>query len=1117
MTSPRVFISYARKDGEAFATALRERLERDEPEVTLWQDRARMEGGVGWWKQITGALDQVQFMVLVVTPGSLASDVVQKEWRYARQQGVCIYPVNGSPGKQLDFGSMPRWMSGAHFYNLDHEWQTFVNYLKSPCHAARIPFMAPDLPTNFVGRPAPFDQLLGCVLDAGRVNPIPTTVALHGAGGFGKTTLATQLCHHEDVITAYADGVLWVTLGEKPSVLAELTKLYAALTGERPEFVNQDDAAIELALKLAERRCLIVIDDVWDRAHLASFLRGKDQCTRLITTRLFNVAVDEAARRVGVDEMTTAEAAALLAGYLDAPPPDVRPLETLAQRLGEWPLLLELTGATLRQRIARGDTLDGALAYINRALDEEGAVAFDRRNAQERRQAVVSTIAVSLDLLSDEERRRYRALAVFPEDVDVPLGAVGTLLGLNAFKTEKLVQVLADLSLLKLDLRIGTLRLHDIMRAYLAAGLEDASVWHARLADAWVTPGKLTHAYAWRYAAYHMAEALSGADPQEERHRRTKRLVELVTDPAFKEGHLSNAADPPALEQDLERALRRAVEDDHAEAPELVVRSALALTAFDGHQPARLFDLAREGKLEKAEPLLALFDPEESWRQAALLTLAWQSAAAGHDAQARALLARLERQISKSDSVLAPLLGRVRSATEQGVTPPPSHLPGAPDPFTVSQILARLGGTALTPIEPLMIPGLQRMGDDAPAYMAEQDGPLLVAFAQADPEHNTSYLKQYIGLQASNAYSYYRNRSLRALIPAVVQHERPAWVLDVLRDLVASALTPPRIDFRSALSLTLRGLCARGGDAAALQALEDDRESTIELVRNLSPERGKGDPWAHCLRRLAALAEVYARVLDRAAEAHQLLNEALDVDFQYSFAGYRAPACLTLAESLRVCGRDHDQGIGKALDFALAAAHNVQEAQFCAQMTARVNAMQARWWPTPLGKMDVASTVEQFTLNPQGEAFATLHRIGAAYERRIDLPTKLHLPAEMRAARTFQEIKQLYTSLRSAADEDVLALNPGLLAPIDQPLPEGSSVNISDPDFMPLLAARMSAEVLAADNFSQTQRTAFMQRLMPLSAANRTALDTVAARLLMAALPQDPATLRSLVAATAEG
>jgi hypothetical protein len=53
---PRVFLSYARKDGEEFATNLRKGLEEHEPELTLWQDRAQMEGGIGWWKQIEEAL-----------------------------------------------------------------------------------------------------------------------------------------------------------------------------------------------------------------------------------------------------------------------------------------------------------------------------------------------------------------------------------------------------------------------------------------------------------------------------------------------------------------------------------------------------------------------------------------------------------------------------------------------------------------------------------------------------------------------------------------------------------------------------------------------------------------------------------------------------------------------------------------------------------------------------------------------------------------------------------------------------------------------------------------------------------------------------------------------------
>jgi hypothetical protein len=32
-----------------------------------------------------------------MTPAALASGNFLKEWRYTRQQGVCVYPVKGAP------------------------------------------------------------------------------------------------------------------------------------------------------------------------------------------------------------------------------------------------------------------------------------------------------------------------------------------------------------------------------------------------------------------------------------------------------------------------------------------------------------------------------------------------------------------------------------------------------------------------------------------------------------------------------------------------------------------------------------------------------------------------------------------------------------------------------------------------------------------------------------------------------------------------------------------------------------------------------------------------------------------------------------------------------------
>ena len=69
--SPRVFISYARADGEDFARKLREDLEA--AGILCWMDRYGLEGGKDWRQQILEALDTVEFLVLVMSPAAIQS------------------------------------------------------------------------------------------------------------------------------------------------------------------------------------------------------------------------------------------------------------------------------------------------------------------------------------------------------------------------------------------------------------------------------------------------------------------------------------------------------------------------------------------------------------------------------------------------------------------------------------------------------------------------------------------------------------------------------------------------------------------------------------------------------------------------------------------------------------------------------------------------------------------------------------------------------------------------------------------------------------------------------------------------------------------------------------
>ncbi len=600
-----IFISYARSDGEAAARALHGRLAAALPDVPAWLDRQELEGGIGWWNQIERALDDIEFLVILATPAALRSENTRREWSSARQRGVCVYPVRSGSGEVLDFSSLPGWMSRAHFYDLDREWPKFVAHLQRGCQAVRVPFMAPALPQNFVARERELAALMDWLLAPSPSRlPVAIATAVSGAGGFGKTTLAAAVCHDERIVEAYEDGILWVTLGQTPNLLNELVKLYAALTGERPGFVDMEDAARELALKLADKSCLIVVDDAWNLAHARRFLCGGPNCAVLVTTRVFEVASQ--GRALEVDRMTPTEAVALLRASANAAVPDQARGAELVARLGHWPLAIKLAGSAMRQLTDRGESADNALEYVFRKLEKHGPTAFDRLGASARDEAVGLTIDVSLGLLSAVERQSACELSIFREDEAVALGAAAQLWGCDPFDAGDFARRLDDLALVDLDQPRGTLRLHDTLRAYLAARLGDPAPAHQRLVDAWGERPAAADAFAWRGIAWHMVSA-----------GRQARLRELLAEPAWLEAKLA-ATDIHALVDDFDAAgapgVLEAVRDAlRLSAPALAGQPKELRTQLHGRLLARTDDdgaaLRRALAQAASEPWLRLLHP----------------------------------------------------------------------------------------------------------------------------------------------------------------------------------------------------------------------------------------------------------------------------------------------------------------------------------------------------------------------------------------------------------------------------------------------------------------------------------------------------------------------------
>jgi WD40 repeat protein len=518
-TTPKhgVFISFARSDGEAFAADIRRRL--DAEGFALWRDRESMQGGRDWWLQITEALDGVEFMVLLMTPDAMQSATVRKEWRHARQRGVCVYPIKAVP--HLDFEALPRWMRSVHFYDPHLEWTKLVNDLRTRCEQRRVPFMVEDLPPEFVPRPAEFERLVSCLLDREREEPVAITTALRAAGGYGKTVLARAVCHDEAIQNAFDDGILWVTLGENPGDLTRRVEDFIyLLSGQRPGFAGLEAATAMLVELMADRDILLVIDDVWDPAHVKPFLQGGPRCARVITTRIVDT-LPSGTTRIDVDAMRQDEAAALVGHGL--PSGFDQPLRALAARLGEWPLLLKLANAALQDRVRSAQPVPDALSYLNKALDKRGLTFFDARDPAARHDAVVTTLELSIERLNDAERARFTELAVFPEDVSIPLAILerfwGRTGGLDEVDTESLSDRLSRLSLtLVFDPARRYVRMHDVIRRFLIERLGDRlPLLHRELLDGNRPPSgvwadlPLADPYLWDHLAYHLkAGGLAG-------------------------------------------------------------------------------------------------------------------------------------------------------------------------------------------------------------------------------------------------------------------------------------------------------------------------------------------------------------------------------------------------------------------------------------------------------------------------------------------------------------------------------------------------------------------------------------------------------------------------------
>ena len=604
--------------------------------------------------------------------------------------------------------------------------------------------------------------------------------------------------------------------------------------------------------------------------------------------------------------------------------------------------------------------------------------------------------------------------------------------------------------------------------------------------------------YAVSYYVGHLSERIR-SDDEGARTESADRLVRLIADDEFQRASNAVRTDVPALVRDVESALPAIVAG-----PGPLTTVAAAAVNMEGFRerwvrPDSIFEGAAEGGVREAEQRLDLFALEDHWRQVSQLVVAWLAPPA-----AKAEANRVFNAVAASLQAYGPLplLAARVAASIHGTKEPelvlpyhPGRLPAPPTLELVEQIVARIGGSQ----DPhLNISGLESFrekgqhGDETAVYVAEGDTPLLVAFAQAHPQGD-AFLRQYIAIHAANPYAQYRNRSLWGVLGAVLCHNTEERARDYARRVTSAAIAPAPIRYREGLRLTVTALLAKGRHADAIETLETRFEGAGRAADSLGRSRWAGDSWGHHRRRFALFAELYAIVFDDRDRAARLLDRAIGMPF--GFAGYNAPANLTLAESNSVCRPGDGGAIDRALAAALRTAHNVQEAGFCARTTAYVNAMRDRWWKPPID--DLAGTIARFVEDPFDPEFAPVHFVAEPFGARSKGNEMLPLSDEVRGAAT---LRQLAENVYHVPVAELQLMNPDVDP--DRRLTDGHPVALADRRFAPLLAARFAAEVLVAP-LGATEQVALIRRLVPVASPTQTALDTVLSRMLLAAAPSE--------------
>ncbi|MBB5867996.1 DNA-binding SARP family transcriptional activator/RecA/RadA recombinase [Allocatelliglobosispora scoriae] len=352
----------------------------------------------------------------------------------------------------------------------------------------------------------------------------PAAVAVSGAAGSGKTTLAVHVAHR--VKDGFPDGQLFADLRGEDGPLdpAEVLARFLRALGEDARTIppGLDERAALFRVRTAGRRLLVLLDNAAGEPQLRPLMPADPGCAVLVTSRR-RIAALLGAHEADLGVFDPVGALDLLRTMLGPARVDAERADCLAvaQRCGYLPLAIRIAAARLAARphwpVAR---LAERLADESSRLDVLSLPDL----------AIRSSLALSVNALDPADRQLFARLGGV-EAAHLPSWAAAALLDLPAADAEEPIERLAEARLVEAEPSSpARYHLHDLVRSLARERLADdagAAAAQERFLGGWLTLADAAYDRlpgGFRRAAPQSAPRWSGWRPAE--------LDELLGDPA---------------------------------------------------------------------------------------------------------------------------------------------------------------------------------------------------------------------------------------------------------------------------------------------------------------------------------------------------------------------------------------------------------------------------------------------------------------------------------------------------------------------------------------------------------------------------------------------------------